>query len=78
MYNPREAPPLRPILLVCYTNHALDQFLEKIEEYTRSIIRLGGRSKIKHFQEYSLRNKCKEMKLNRRRDFYALKDEAKA
>ena len=34
-----------PIMLTCYTNHALDQFLEKISMYTDSIVRLGGRAK---------------------------------
>ena len=38
-----------PILLVCYTNHALDQFLEGILQFTEyeagNIIRVGGRSK---------------------------------
>ncbi len=73
-YNPREPPTLRPIFIVCYTNHALDQFLEKIEEYTDSIIRLGGNSKNKQFEDYSLRSKCKEINLKRGRDYYALKD----
>ena len=31
-----------PILIVCYTNHALDQFLEGIQKFTRKIIRIGG------------------------------------
>ena len=35
-----------PILVTCYTNHALDQFLEKIIDKTTNVIRLGGRSKI--------------------------------
>lgn len=34
-----------PILVVCYTNHALDQFLEGILEFhPDGIIRVGGRS----------------------------------
>ena len=34
-----------PILVVCYTNHALDQFLEGILEFhPEGIIRVGGRS----------------------------------
>lgn len=31
-----------PILVVCYTNHALDQFLEGLMNITHKIIRLGG------------------------------------
>ncbi len=34
-----------PILCVCYTNHALDQFLEGIYQFEKKILRLGGRSK---------------------------------
>jgi len=34
-----------PILCVCYTNHALDQFLEGIYTFEKQIVRLGGRSK---------------------------------
>lgn len=34
-----------PLLMVCYTNHALDQFLEGVLEFTPSgIIRVGGQS----------------------------------
>ncbi|KAL3847660.1 hypothetical protein ACJMK2_018561 [Sinanodonta woodiana] len=33
-----------PMLIVCYTNHALDQFLEGISKfYTGDIVRVGGR-----------------------------------
>lgn len=34
-----------PILVVCFTNHALDQFLEGLLTCTRKIIRVGGQSK---------------------------------
>lgn len=34
-----------PILLVCYTNRALDSFLEDMLDVTNKIIRVGGRSK---------------------------------
>ncbi|XP_062521487.1 NFX1-type zinc finger-containing protein 1-like [Corticium candelabrum] len=34
-----------PILVVCYTNHALDQFLEGVLEFHKTgVIRVGGRS----------------------------------
>ncbi|XP_053404555.1 NFX1-type zinc finger-containing protein 1-like [Mercenaria mercenaria] len=36
---------IRPMLVVCYTNHALDQFLEGIAKYFKGdILRVGGRS----------------------------------
>ncbi|KAK3789138.1 hypothetical protein RRG08_012128 [Elysia crispata] len=45
-----------PILVVCYTNHALDQFLEGILEFCDGIIRVGGRSKSTCLEHYNLRN----------------------
>ena len=54
-----------PILVVCYTNHALDQFLEgihalSIDEQTPNIIRIGGRCKSEKLSRYVLRNKVNE------------------
>lgn len=50
-----------PILIICYTNHALDQFLEHIiragKDYSKGIIRVGGRSKNPDLEKYSLQNK---------------------
>ncbi len=43
-----------PILVVCYTNHALDQFLEGILKFTRRIVRIGGQSKCPVLEPYSL------------------------
>jgi len=43
-----------PILVVCYTNHALDQFLTHILEYNTSIVRIGGRCKSEKLAEYTL------------------------
>ncbi|RUS17262.1 P-loop containing nucleoside triphosphate hydrolase protein, partial [Jimgerdemannia flammicorona] len=34
-----------PIICICQTNHALDQFLEGILKFEDSIVRVGGRSK---------------------------------
>ena len=54
-----------PILVVCYTNHALDQFLEGIhsmcvDKLPPNIIRVGGRCKSEMLSNYILRNKVKE------------------
>ena len=44
-----------PILVVCFTNHALDQFLEGIHSFhPDGIVRVGGRSKNETIQECSL------------------------
>ncbi|KAJ8272642.1 hypothetical protein GJAV_G00091700 [Gymnothorax javanicus] len=52
-----------PILVVCYTNHALDQFLEGILKFiskSMSLVRVGGRSKNDALKKYSLSNLRKE------------------
>ncbi|XP_068725584.1 NFX1-type zinc finger-containing protein 1-like isoform X1 [Montipora capricornis] len=47
-----------PMLMVCYTNHALDQFLEKLLEFLpkREIIRVGTRSKSVELEDCNLKN----------------------
>ncbi|GFN92405.1 nfx1-type Zinc finger-containing protein 1-like [Plakobranchus ocellatus] len=45
-----------PILIVCYTNHALDQFLEGILQFCKNgIIRVGGRSKTESLEPFNLK-----------------------
>ncbi|KAK0044972.1 NFX1-type zinc finger-containing protein 1 [Biomphalaria pfeifferi] len=45
-----------PILVVCYTNHALDQFLEGVLKFCpQGIIRVGGKSSSELLEEYNLR-----------------------
>ncbi|XP_046576460.1 NFX1-type zinc finger-containing protein 1-like [Haliotis rubra] len=52
------------ILVVCYTNHALDQFLEGIHKFhPHGIIRVGGRSSSTILEPYNL----KELRMDRRR-----------
>ncbi|XP_045199802.2 NFX1-type zinc finger-containing protein 1-like [Mercenaria mercenaria] len=44
--SPHEDASVKPMLIVCYTNHALDQFLEGIHKFFKGdILRVGGRSK---------------------------------
>jgi hypothetical protein len=46
---------LGPILVVCYTNHALDQFLEHLLDIgVQKIIRVGGQSKSPRLQDHNL------------------------
>ncbi|TRZ20766.1 hypothetical protein HGM15179_006244 [Zosterops borbonicus] len=46
----------RPILIVCYTNHALDQFLEGILSFQgNGIVRVGGRSSSAALQRFTLK-----------------------
>lgn len=45
-----------PMLVVCYTNHALDQFLEGIHQFLRNgIVRVGGRSNSETLKKFNLR-----------------------
>jgi hypothetical protein len=47
---------LGPIMIVCYTNHALDQFLEHLLEIgVTKLIRVGGMSKSKKLENHNLR-----------------------
>src|ERR1700733_15705126 len=38
----------------CYTNHALDQFLEHLLPVTKNIVRIGSKSKSTTLEEYNL------------------------
>ncbi|XP_054720298.1 NFX1-type zinc finger-containing protein 1-like [Uloborus diversus] len=51
-----------PILVVCYTNHALDQFLEGVLFFTEKIVRIGGRGRSEHMAKYQLNNLKKHAK----------------
>ncbi|KAM3621818.1 uncharacterized protein V6R79_016437 [Siganus canaliculatus] len=45
-----------PMLVVCYTNHALDQFLEGIHKFLKAgIVRVGGRSNSEVLKHFNLR-----------------------
>lgn len=44
-----------PILVVCYTNHALDQFLLGVLETTQDVVRLGNQSKHEILDAYNIR-----------------------
>ena len=73
-----------PILVMCYTNHALDQFLEGIIDTEccgrkLDVIRVGGRCKNEKVEEHNL-NKIRRNVPRRRnfgfaREFRALKEE---
>jgi len=66
-----------PILVVCFTNHALDQFLEGIHQYCREnkIVRIGGRCKNENLQRFTLHNVKKDLRNNRSRSFKLMQNE---
>lgn len=54
-----------PILVICYTNHALDQFLEGIKNNwvngkEPTVVRIGGRCKSEKLKECALTNRVKQ------------------
>uniref|UniRef100_A0A3Q3JND9 RZ-type domain-containing protein n=1 Tax=Monopterus albus TaxID=43700 RepID=A0A3Q3JND9_MONAL len=52
----RDENGMAPMLVVCYTNHALDQFLEGIHTFLRDgIVRVGGRSNSEILKRFNLR-----------------------
>lgn len=67
---------LGPIICVCYTNHALDQLLEDLQEkkITDQIIRIGSQSKSERLEPFNLRTVVREVEKTRteRRDQWEL------
>eukprot|EP00833_Pecoramyces_ruminatium_P013064 jgi/Orpsp1_1/1187096/evm.model.d7180000055374.1 len=51
--------PGSQILVVCFTNHALDSFIEDILKYTDDVVRIGGRCKNEKVKKKALVNKGK-------------------
>jgi len=58
-----------PMLMVCYTNHALDQFLEKVLEFLpkEQIIRVGGRCRSPQLEKCNLKLFTDEHRMHERR-----------
>ncbi|KAK6219129.1 hypothetical protein LQW54_002378 [Pestalotiopsis sp. IQ-011] len=58
----KKAAALGPILIICYTNHALDQFLKHLLDVgINKIIRIGGRSTEPELEGKNLRVVSKEL-----------------
>lgn len=67
----------RPITILAYTNHALDQFLGHISKFTKSIARLGGRCTDPNIQNLCLNELRKELRASGKgniKDFRNLKE----
>ena len=71
----------KPILMICYTNHALDQFLEYcINEcdIKSGVIRIGGRSKSENLEPFLLKNVKQNLRSKRQIDknvYYSIRDQ---
>ena len=60
---------ISPMLMVCYTNHALDQFLEKVLEFLpqEEVIRVGGRCKSSQLEACNLKLFTDEYRMHDKR-----------
>lgn len=54
------------ILIVSYTNHALDQFLAGILKYTDSIVRIGNQSKNELLDRFNIKQLCENAVTDKR------------
>ncbi|KAI7341211.1 hypothetical protein KC315_g276 [Hortaea werneckii] len=62
----KKACNLGPILCVCFTNHALDQSLERLlDEGVSNIVRIGGRSKSDRLADVNLREVVQRLDLTK-------------
>ncbi|TKA68558.1 hypothetical protein B0A55_11214 [Friedmanniomyces simplex] len=71
----KKAGDLGPIICVCYTNHALDQGLERlVDEGILKIVRIGGSSKSERLAEVNLRAVVQRLDLTKteKNDRYTL------
>ncbi|GBL83940.1 NFX1-type zinc finger-containing protein 1 [Araneus ventricosus] len=55
-----------PILVVCCTNHALDQFLEGILTFTEAIVRIGSRGTNEAVSSFQINSLKKNMRRNKK------------
>lgn len=54
------------ILIISYTNHALDHFLEGILKYTDNIVRIGNQSKNEHLDAFNIKQLCENAVTDKR------------
>ncbi len=67
LYNIHTTPDASPILVVCYTNHALDQFLEGVLNFGEmNLVRVGSRSKSEALTSMTLLHLRKQLRNNLR------------
>ena len=64
-----------PILVLCHTNHALDQFLEGILAFEPRVVRVGGRSQSEALRAYNLAELRRTREVHRPRDERRRRDE---
>ena len=68
-WNSKKIRCKSPILVMCYTNHALDQFLEGILKILQdqgkqnSLLRIGSRTKSKEMEKFHITERRKQIKI---------------
>ncbi|GBC05064.1 hypothetical protein RclHR1_00600027 [Rhizophagus clarus] len=68
--NENQRTKIGPILTICFTNHALDQFLEHLlDENITNIVRLGSRTKSERIKEFNLEEICRNRPRNKSRSY---------
>ncbi|KRT83391.1 hypothetical protein AMK59_4486, partial [Oryctes borbonicus] len=67
-----------PLLVVCFTNHALDQFLEGLLLATDEVVRIGGQSKNQNLDKYNIKSLRKTSNKRFTRAFYDAREEARS
>jgi len=83
LWNGSSSFDANPITVVCYTNHALDQFLEGIlkfyesEEMLPEIIRIGGRCKSEALAEFTLNEVRRRNKRKLPKHYWAMEYDAR-
>ncbi|XP_071958632.1 uncharacterized protein [Antedon mediterranea] len=61
------------IMVICYTNHALDQFLEGILRFCDNLARIGGRSKSETLKTFNLKELVKKTR-RKKGEFRSVKE----
>ncbi|XP_055324337.1 NFX1-type zinc finger-containing protein 1-like [Sitodiplosis mosellana] len=54
------------IVVISYTNHALDHFLSSILKYTDSIVRIGNQSKNEQLDRFNIKQLCENAVIDKR------------
>ena len=68
-----------PLMVVCYTNHALDQFLEGILSFfTGDVLRLGSRSSSEIMKQYNINSKRTALRRDRKSSVALHRERVKA